>query len=317
MNWTKLGKIFDPGDYILVAGPGQYAQSPQVLVLADRARVYFSTRTRDVMGKYLSHISFADFDLTFRRVKTIAKSTVIPLGGLGCFDEHGIFPMNVVRHGEDLFAYTTGWNRKVSVSADTAIGLAYTRDGGMTFEKVGTGPILAASVHEPFLIADASVAIFEGVFHMWYIYGLRWLDNCPEGESQRVYKIAHAISSDGVSWTRESMPIIPDRLNPDECQALPSVIEYNGTYHMYFCYREATGFRNDRTRGYRIGYAYSTDLKTWNRDDAQAGIDLSDSGWDSEMMCYPHVFYCGGEVFMLYNGNEFGRHGFGIARLSR
>ena len=315
MKWQKLGKIFDPADHLLVTGRGHYAQSPQTLVLADQVKVYFSTRTRDVAGKYLSHISFVDFDRTFQKIKGVAKSAVIPLGGLGCFDEHGIFPINVVRRNDSILAYTTGWNRKVSVSAEAAIGLAFSLDDGMTFQKVGSGPILAASLHEPFLVGDAFVAIYRGVFHMWYIYGLRWLDNCQEGEPQRVYKIAHAISADGISWTRESRPIIPDRLNPDECQALPTVIEHKGAYHMYFCYREATGFRNDRTRGYRIGYAWSTDLVAWTRDDREAGIELSDTGWDSDMMCYPHVFHCENEVFMLYNGNEFGRHGFGLARL--
>lgn len=315
MRWQKQGKLFDPSDYMLVTGRGHYAQSPQALVLKDRVRVYFSTRTRDAERKYVSHISFVDFDKTFRQIKGVATSTVVPLGGLGCFDEHGIFPMNVVRDGDAILGYTTGWNRKVSVSADSAIGLALSRDDGMTFTKVGTGPILAASLHEPFLVGDAFVAIFGGVYHMWYIYGLRWLDHCQEGEPQRVYKIAHAISTDGVSWTRESRPIILDRLNPDECQALPTVIDYNGAYHMYFCYREATGFRNDRARGYRIGYAWSTDLNAWTRDDADAGISLSDTGWDSEMMCYPHVFRCDADVVMLYNGNEFGRQGFGLATL--
>ena len=32
-------------------------------------------------------------------------------------------------------------------------------------------------------------------------------------------------------------------------------------------------------------------------------------------MCYPNVFKCNDQVYMLYNGNEFGRNGFGIARL--
>ena len=315
MKWHKLGKIFDPADHLLVTGRGHYAQSPQTLVLADRVRVYFSTRTRDCAGKYLSHVSFVDFDRNFREVKGVAQSTVIPLGGLGCFDEHGIFPLNVVPGKDVILAYTTGWNRRVSVSTDAAIGLAVSRDDGMTFNKVGIGPILAAGLHEPFLVGDAFVAIFGGAYHMWYIYGLRWLEDCQEGEPQRVYKITQAKSTDGISWTRESRPIIPDRLNPDECQALPTVIERKGTYHMYFCYREATGFRNDPTRGYRIGYARSTDLAAWTRDDNEAGIGLSDTGWDSEMMCYPHVFHCDDEVFMLYNGNEFGRHGFGLAIL--
>ena len=86
---------------------------------------------------------------------------------------------------------------------------------------------------------------------------------------------------------------------------------------MYFCYREATDFRTNKLRGYRLGYAYSDDLRTWTRDDNNAGIRLSEDGWDSDMMCYPNLFQCDGKVYLLYNGNEFGRFGFGLARLHR
>jgi hypothetical protein len=34
------------------------------------------------------------------------------------------------------------------------------------------------------------------------------------------------------------------------------------------------------------------------------------------MQCYPHVFECDGKVYLLYNGNEFGRYGFGLAELA-
>jgi hypothetical protein len=33
------------------------------------------------------------------------------------------------------------------------------------------------------------------------------------------------------------------------------------------------------------------------------------------MQCYPHTFQSDGKVYMLYNGNEFGRFGFGLAVL--
>ena len=56
-------------------------------------------------------------------------------------------------------------------------------------------------------------------------------------------------------------------------------------------------------------------MLTWHRDDASIGIDVADEGWDSDMQCYPHLFRCDGKVYLLYNGNEFGRHGFGVAVL--
>ena len=109
--------------------------------------------------------------------------------------------------------------------------------------------------------------------------------------------------------------MISDRLNADECQALPTVIRLNDLYHMFFCYREAYGFPTDSKKGYRIGHATSSDLINWDRNDKELGIDVSDEGWDSRMQCYPHVFECDGIVYLLYNGNDFGRRGFGLAIL--
>lgn len=315
MKWKKLGKIFDPTEHALPNRCMEFAQSPQALVLADRVRVYFSTRERDSVGKYLSHVAYADFSRDMGQLLGVSQHTVLPLGGLGCFDEHGIFPINVLRDGDRVLAYTTGWNRKVSVSVDAAIGLAISYDDGITFQKLGTGPILAASLNEPFLVGDAFVLRYGETYHMWYIYGTKWKRFSETEPPDRVYKIGHATSSDAVNWRRNGRQIIDDRLNADECQALPSVICLDGVYHMYFCYRQADGFRTDSNRGYRIGYAHSTDLENWVRDDSVAGIDVSAEGWDAQMQCYPHVFQCEGKVYLLYNGNEFGRHGFGLAVL--
>lgn len=100
---------------------------------------------------------------------------------------------------------------------------------------------------------------------MWYIFGTRWIDTPDEGAA-RVYKIGHATSEDGINWIKEEgKQIIPSRLNEHECQALPTVLFHKDRYHMYFCYREATGFRKDKTRGYRLGYAWSDDLQHWTR----------------------------------------------------
>ena len=315
MKWNKLGHIFDPRDHSLYNNCVEFAQSPQTLVLDDRVRVYFSTREIDWSGKYLSHVAFADFSRDMKSLLAVSDHPVIQLGGLGCFDEHGIFPMNVLDDGDRILAFTTGWNRKMSVSVDASIGLAISHNNGHTFERFGSGPVLSASLNEPFLVADAFVQRFFGIYHMWYIYGIRWQQFDQSNEPDRVYKIAHATSIDGVTWNRSGRQIISDVLNENECQALPTVLFSQEKYHMYFCYRQADGFRTDFSRGYRIGYAYSTDLENWTRDDSNAGIDLSEEGWDSKMQCYPHIFTCDGKTFLLYNGNEFGRHGFGIAVL--
>jgi hypothetical protein len=315
MKWKKLGKIFDPTKYQLANNCFEFAQSPQTLVFDDFVRIYFSTREKDKTGKYLSHVSFIDIDKKFTKVLKVSTHTIIELGGLGCFDEHGIFPMNVLRDKDRVLAYTSGWNRKVSVSVDASIGLAISYDDGLTFKKVGTGPVLTSSLYEPFLVGDGFVVKYGTSYHMWYVYGSKWIEDLTENDPQRVYKIVHAISKDGISWERDGKHIISDKLNANECQALPSVVHFKDRYHMVFCYRQAIGFRKIKDNGYRLGYAYSDDLINWTRDDKKMGIDVTEGSWDSDMMCYPHIFKCDEKICLLYNGNEFGRYGFGLAVL--
>lgn len=316
MKWHKLGKIFDPIQFSLPNDCINFAQSPQTLVFDDYVRIYFSTRALDKDGKFLSHIAFVDMRKNLRDIIHVADKTVISLGGLGCFDEHGIFPFNVLRHGDLVYGYTCGWSRRISVSVDTAIGLAISHDDGLTFKRIGDGPVLAASLHEPYLVGDGSVKIVGDTFHMWYIFGTGWKQYVFDAMPDRTYKIGHAVSKDGIQWVKdEAQQIISDKLGVDESQALPTVIKIDGRYHMFFCYRQSFDFRKNKDRSYRIGHAWSDDIQSWTRDDENPQIKGTPNEWDSDMQCYPHVFECDNQVYLLYNGNEFGRNGFGLAKL--
>lgn len=318
MEWRKLGRIFEATPTHLLENCDQFAQAPQALVFDHFVRIYFSTRSKDPSnGKYLSHVSFVDMEKNLTDTIGVCSNTVIELGKPGCYDEHGIFPFNVLRRRNEIYGYIGGWNRRVSVAVDTSIGLAISRDNGLTFQRIGDGPVLSSSPREPFLVGDPFVAMFEDTFHMWYIFGTQWKALSNDDPPDRTYKIGHAISEDGIAWSKneDGRQIIEDRLGQNESQALPTVAYFNGCYHMFFCWRQSFDFRRNRSRAYRIGYAYSTNLRDWTRDDANVGIDVTEGDWDSDMLCYPHVFHCNGRVYLLYNGNEFGRLGFGLAVL--
>jgi len=315
MEWNRRGLIFDPKQVSWDIKFEGYAQSPQALVFDDFVRVYFATRTSDESGKFISHIRYVDFTLDFNQILDHSHHVVVPRAKVGCFDEHGIFPINVIRVGDKVFGYTNGWSRRRSVSVETGIGFLISHDQGRTFERLDDGPILSSTIKEPFLVGDPFVAKVEDRFHMWYIFGEKWKLFAGNGAPERIYKIADAVSSDGIKWEKCNRRLIKDFLGPDECQALPSVSYFDGAYHMFFCYRQAYDFRGNTKNSYRIGYAQSKDLEHWNRDDDSAGLSLSPEGWDSQMMCYPNVFQIDGKVHLLYNGNEFGRQGFGLATL--
>ena len=317
MQWKKLGKIFDPSDHNLPFECKYYAQSPQALVFDDFVRIYFSTRSLDKNMKYRSHVAFVDFDKNLKNILEISKSEIIPLGKLGAFDEHGIFPISPMRDDKTVLAYTCGWSRRVSVSVETAIGLAISHDNGLTFKKIGNGgPILGPSPKEPFLVGDAFVKKLNGQYHMWYIFGTHWSTYDINSPPDRVYKIGYAISLDGINWTKnEGQQIVENSLGPDECQALPTVIEIKGKFHLFFCFREPFDFRKNPKRGYKMGHAVSKDLKTWERLDTLI-INPTPNSWDSDMICYPNVFINSDDsIYLLYNGNEFGKYGFGLAVL--
>ena len=311
-----MGKLFTPQDHDLPLGCEAHAQSPQALILEDRFRVYCTSRSKDESGKFLSHVIYVDFDFDWNFIDH-SHSEVIPLGQLGTFDEHGIFPFSPFQDGDRITAYTCGWSRRISVDVETATGFAESHDHGKTFQKLGHGQVFGSSLHEPMLVGDSFVRKYNGVYHMWYMFGTKWVKENDAIKPDRVYKIGHAVSDDGLNWVPDNAQILPDILHDNECQALPSVLYHNGIYHMVFCYRDVFGFRDDPSKGYRIGYAYSLDCQNWVRDDVLGGLQSPQSEWDKDMMSYPHLMAHKDHVYCLYNGNRFGAEGFGGCALDQ
>ncbi len=313
-KWKKLGKIFDPKELSCSSWMCEFAQSPSVLVMDHCVRVYFCSRPPpDPDGKYLSYIAYIDLDrLCLSKVLRVCERPVLELGKYGTFDEFGTYPVSVIRHGNEIRAYYAGWTRCESVPFNAAIGLAISYDGGETFQRLGEGPVLSYTPDEPFLLGSPRIRKFSGHWQLWYVAGKEWL--MVDGQPEPIYKIRMATSDNGIDWIKHGCDLIEDKLGPHECQACPDVIEHNGRYHMFFSYRDIRHYKG-REGGYRIGYASSLDRVNWQRDDDRIDIRLSETGWDSEMINYPHVFELDGSTYMLYQGNGMGRTGFGLAVL--
>ena len=312
-RWRKLGKVFTPQDVRDRPWMREFAQAPCAVVFDDVVRVYFSCRPpADTEGRYVSRSAFVELDSRdLSRVVRVAEEPILPLGGLGEFDEFGTYPVSVIREGGGYRAYYAGWTRCESVPFNVAIGVATSQDGER-FTRVGCGPVLSYTPDEPFVMSGPKVRRFGDTWYLFYIAGRKW--KLVEGRAEPVYKIRMARSTDGWTWEKAGKDLVESRIEADEAQASPDVFYANGKYHMFFCYRFSENYRG-REFGYRIGYASSTDLVNWTRDDARAGIDVSRTGWDSEMVSYPHVFEVAGRTYMAYLGNEVGRQGFGLAVL--
>lgn len=309
-----MGLVFNPAEISGLNWLSEFAQAPCVLQFPDFIRVYFSCRPpADDMGRYVSYSAFVDLSRKnlFERVN-LAQNPILPLGDTGTFDEFGTYPVSVIRDGNSILAYYGGWTRCESVPFNVAIGRAVSYDQGVTFEKTGPGPVLSYSRDEPFILSGPKIRWYNNQWVLFYIAGKKWIPS--PGKPEPIYRIRAATSTDGVEWDKMNRDLIETKIEADECQASPDVFFKNGKYHMFFCYRYSLNFRG-KEGGYRIGYASSTDLVNWTRDDSKAGIDVSQEGWDSEMISYPHVFELDGTLFMFYLGNNVGRSGFGLAKL--
>ena len=314
-RWNKLGKIFSPHEIQGRPWLKEFAQAPATLIFDDFVRVYFSCRPpADENGQYVSYSAYVDLERTdLFKVRYVSDHPILGLGGFGEFDEFGTYPVSVIRHDDEIRAYYAGWTRCESVPFNVAIGVATSHEGGKTFTKLGTGPVLTYTPEEPFVLSGPKIRRFNDTWFLWYIAGRKW--KLVEGRAEPVYKIRMATSNDGIQWNKLNKDLIESRIEEDEAQASPDVFYANGKYHMFFCYRYSSDYRN-KVNGYRIGYASSTNLTDWLRDDAKAGIDVSEKGWDSEMISYPHVFELDGKTYLAYLGNQVGRHGFGLAVLN-
>lgn len=296
MKWEKLGRIYDPQRYF--SNGYTHGTNPFPVPLSkDLVRIFFNRR--DCENR--SHITFLDFDMTRAQIAYVHDGSLVGPGEPGLFDDSGCSLGSIVdMPSGEKYIYYMGWNLCVTVPWRNYIGLAVLGTDG-NCRKFTNVPILERNVIDPLSLSYPYVMHDEGRYKMWYGSHLKW------GPQQKdmVHVIKYAESGDGIHWDRNGVICIQGKDDREHAFSKASVWKNKGIYKMCYCYRGTA---------YRIGYAESPDGITWTRTDDQAGIDISPTGWDSEMVAYPAVFTFRGERYMLYCGNAYGLTGFGLAR---
>ena len=309
MRWVKGGRIHCVAHFAPWAV--SHTHKPTAILLNDGTvlRVYFGVR--DSGNK--TSTTFIDVrpDNPTKILYEHDRPVLTP-GRLGTFDDLGANVSCVVRKDGLLYMYYIGWNTSTTVPSRNSIGLAISEDSGLTYNRAFEGPIMDRTKNEPFYTAAPFVLHDGGEWKMWYTSGTGWqvIDNKPEIK----YHIKYATSDDGVNWHRPDYSCIIPR-DEGEVTARPCVVKEGDKYKMWYSYRRIEQFRVNKNNSYRIGFAESKDGIHWNRNDEAVGIDVSDFGWDSQMIAYPYLYEYDGQLFMLYNGNGFGASGFGYAIL--
>jgi hypothetical protein len=305
MKWEKLGHIFCSDKQ------SDWMYSHAMIPIAERVdgdlyRIYFSPRDKNNRG----HGAYLEIDMhNPTKVLRIHDQPILKPGALGCFDDSGALPNAIISYDNQKFLYYTGINLGVTVKIRNAIGLAKWNDSSHAFERCFEGPVIDRHRNFPHFVATPDVHWDNGRFRAWFTSCVGWQPDV--NEPRHYYRLEYEESNDGIIWDRDGTVAIDFFDEYEYAIGVPRVLKKRDGYEMWFCSRAT---KNHPT--YRIRYATSCDGIKWIRYKGLAGIDVSLSGWDSEMICYPFIFDHSGERYMLYNGNGYGKTGFGIAILS-
>lgn len=296
IKWKKIGKIFcanNEFDWMKTHASNPVSRH----ISGDIYRIYFSVR--DEQNR--SSISYVDIDINNpTKIITKADKPVLTFGNIGLFDDMGVSMGCITKIKGETYLYYLGWNITKTAPWHNAIGAAKEQSDG-TFKKISLAPILDRCDCDPYSLSYPWIFQEDDKYHMWYGSNLSW------GTEQKSMKhlIKYAYSNDGINWIRNGDIAINFHNDNEYAMSKPCVIKDNNIWKMWYSFRGES---------YRIGYAESEDAKNWIRKDDQSGITISDeTSWDHKTVEYPCVFQHENRYYMLYNGNDYGSSGFGIA----
>lgn len=294
MTWRKIGNIFTPNrqvDWI-----HSHASQPAAHRLDEQLyRIFFSAR--DAHNR--SHVGYLDYDLDKQTILKISQHPVLSPGPEGTFDMNGISVGNLCLIDNSLHLFYLGWGRFRNREFNNTIGLAIWNKERECFVKSAQNPIIGFDENDTLNLSYPFVLKRETDLLLWYGSNQHWGD----GQRAMHHHLKLARSANGIDWLKEG--VVLDLVYPEEIAVLrPAVVFENGLYKMWY---------SSKSSHYKIGYAESRDGYNWLRKDELAGISVSSSGWDSEEVTYPFVFFAGRQKYLLYNGNQYGKTGFGLA----
>jgi hypothetical protein len=302
MNWKKLGQIITPNpEYSWMSA---YAGPSFVRILGDRLFVYVSGRD----ANNISRVGIVEISINNEEYKIlkIEDNPCLEIGQLGLFDENGASYPWLVEHDNKIFMYYVGWVNGGRSRFQNYTGLAISDDNGFSFKRIKNTPILDRTDKEPFGSGSCCVFKENDKWLMYYTAFEPWVEKV--GNNRPTYNIKKAYSNDGINWERALEVVVDFKDDSEYVIGKPMLIRDSDSYKLWVCCRGDS---------YRIGYAESTDKgKTYLRKDEIVGIDVSESGWDSQSIEYAYVFDYKGQRYMIYNGNDFGKSGIGLAILT-
>lgn len=302
MKWEKKGLIHQPTKTFFWNQKYDILPVPFYIEELNVIRVFFGTTDNDNFGR----ITYVDLDADNpSTIKYEHDDFILDLGEDGTFDDCGVVPSCLIKVNDNYLLYTVGFQRTVKTPYMLFAGLAISQDL-KNFSRHSKAPILPRNSSRYISQGAPCVLFDEGKFKMWHWFATKWIE--VDGKPFMDYHIGYAESLNGLDWVMKDQACLAPRPEKGEfAVARPWVFKRKGKYHMLFSTRS-------EEKMYRIDYAVSCDGVNWERD-LKPPFDVSEFGWDSEMVCYPSVIEIKNKTYMFYNGNNNGETGFGYAEL--
>ena len=286
-NWKKIGMIYRvTNDHPQLL---THASNPLAQHLKDDVyRIFYSGRD----AENRSSISYVDYDIVQQMIVNDYK-TPIAIPKEGTFYSHGITIGNLWEQDGEKFIGFMGWQQREGEHWRGDVGKVSLTTGAISL-------VLGVNSHDKISLSYPHVMWDDDVCKMWYGSTIDWTSE----NGEMIHVLNYATSENGHDWETHGLAI-PYEVGTAQAFSKPCVIRRDDGYHMWFSYRSGTG------TPYRLGYSFSRDGQEWSR--TQSTLSVSNKGWDSDMVCYPYVFEHKNILYMLYNGNQYGREGFGLA----
>lgn len=300
MKWIKKGLIYGANNNS--EWMNNSALQPTPIVLNDIIRVFVGFRDKNGVGR----VGFVDVNADNpSEVINVSKKPCLDVGQPGCFDDNGVVPCAITKVEDKLFLFYAGYNIGHHVRMTIFSGLAISENDGMSFYRQSNVPIMERTSEESlFRVIHTALKTPNG-WRMYYGAGNHFI--CGKKKTLPVYEIQVLDSLDNLDLRNNGKKILSNQ--KDEYRiGRPYVVYENNIYKMFFC-------KGTEKITYRLAYAESEDGINWIRKDEKLNLDLSENGWDSEMMAYPAYINYKGKRYLFYNGNNYGYDGFGYAEL--
>jgi predicted GH43/DUF377 family glycosyl hydrolase len=306
MKWQKKGFICSSETIELPWYKKNTMVPLPYLIDSKRLRIFVTMCDAQNVGR----IGYVDVDPEDpSEIFDFSKNPILDVGTHGSFSDNGVLTSSLLELEGKLYLYYSAYQSCVKIPYLIFSGVAVSEDRGSTFTNLTSAPLLDRVDNEIFVRSSPSIMKVPEGFKVWYSSdsGQGWVRS--DSKARPCYDMKHIVASSPSDWPRVRGVTSIALQNEDEHGITKATFwKEDGLYKAIYAIRSLS-------KGYRLGYAESSDGIQFERKDDQVGIDVSDTGWDSEMITFPERYSYQDRTFLFYCGNHYGMAGMGYAEL--